>query len=471
MLIANHGLKRELKLRDLVLMQILLVVGLEFTGYAAKQGPSQVVLWLLAMALFYLPLAAVAMKLSRAIPVEGGVYQWVKTGISPFAGYMAGWCFAIWVIAYFASAGSQLANGVAYASGSYGSSIATSKIFTLSITFVMCFIAFVLNVRGLHAAKGLSGAGSVLKIITAMILLYLLVLIWIGARSSSHIPFSFVWPGFSILTLNVFTKMALFALSGLEGCSIFAEECHKPTKHVARSVWIAVPLIALMYILATGAILGYIAPGDVDVATPIPQVMEVGFGNSSIGHTLAAIAVVAPSLGLMATVVIVVGMVARLPMVAGWDGILPAWWSELHARFKTPYKAIGAVALGLFCMGALSLLGAENQEAVQVLSAVGFGSYCLMYLLLLGMVAAGFRSSVFRPGVLMRAGALAGFLVVLISLGFQLLPVGEVADPALFAVKVGLAICAANGLGAYLYWRGAKSRNGGPRQLVSSADV
>lgn len=115
---ATHGLRSELKLRDLVLMQVLLVVGLNLMGYASKQGPSQLVLWLLAISLFYLPLAAVVMKLSRAIPVEGGVYQWVKEGISPFAGYMAAWSLTVWVVAYFASFGSQLANGIAYAFGS-----------------------------------------------------------------------------------------------------------------------------------------------------------------------------------------------------------------------------------------------------------------------------------------------------------------------------------------------------------------
>ena len=80
---SNHGLKRELKLRDLVLMQILVIVSLNLSGYAAKQGRSQVVLWLLAMALFYLPQGAIVIWLSRVIPLEGGVYQWVKQGFRP----------------------------------------------------------------------------------------------------------------------------------------------------------------------------------------------------------------------------------------------------------------------------------------------------------------------------------------------------------------------------------------------------
>src|ERR1700722_6083351 len=94
----DHGLKRELKLRDLVLMQILVVMGLNFSGYAAKQGRSRVLLWLLAIAFFSLSQAAIAIGLSPPIPVEGGVDQWVKRVISPFAGFMAGWSFALYIV-------------------------------------------------------------------------------------------------------------------------------------------------------------------------------------------------------------------------------------------------------------------------------------------------------------------------------------------------------------------------------------
>src|SRR6266404_41806 len=41
--------KKELGLTDLALTQILFIVGLPWIGVAAKQGPSHVVLWLLAI--------------------------------------------------------------------------------------------------------------------------------------------------------------------------------------------------------------------------------------------------------------------------------------------------------------------------------------------------------------------------------------------------------------------------------------
>ena len=452
---TNHGLKRELKLRDLVLMQILVVMGLNFSGYAAKQGRSQVVLWLLAIVLFYLPQAAIVIKLSRVIPIEGGVYQWVKQGISPFAGYMAGWTFSLYIICWYASFGSQVASGIAYVGGSSGAWMGTSKVFALSLTVLLCLLVFVLNVRGLHVTKWLSSIGSLLSVAVFLVMVYLLVRLWIKSKSLPDGAFSLAWPGFSLLTLNVFTKMALFALSGFDQCSIFSEECRKPKNDVARSEFIAVPLIALMYIASTSTIVGYIPVAKVDMAAPVSQVIQAGFGPTAVGSAFAAIAVIAFCVSLIAALIVVAGMVARLPMAAGWDGLLPAWWSRLHPRFGTPTKAIGVVAAALLLMGGLSLLGAGNQEAVQVLAAVGFGSYCIMYMLLFGAVVFGFRSSEWRPGIAIRLGAFLALLVAALAFIFQLLPIGEVANPWLFAMKVTGAICATSGLGAYLYWRGS----------------
>jgi amino acid transporter len=452
---ANHGLKRELKLRDLVLMQILVIVNLNISGYAAKQGRSQVMLWLLAMALFYLPQAAIVIRLSRVIPLEGGVYQWVKQGVSPFAGYMAGWTFALYIICWYASFGSQVASGIAYVGGSSGAWMSTSKVFTISMTAVFCLVAFLLNVRGLHATKWLSGVGSLLSIAVFLIMAYLLVLLWTKPRSLSGVAFSLAWPGFSLLTVNVFTKMSLFALSGLDQCSIFSEECRKPKNDVARSVLIAAPLIAVMYIASTSTVLGYIAVAEVDLAAPVSQVIQAGFGPTVLGWAFAAISVGVYCFALIATLIVVVGMVARLPMAAGWDGLLPAWFSQLHSRFGTPTKAIAAVSAALLLMGALSLLGAHNQEAVQVLAAVAFGSYCITYMLLFGAVVFGFRSTEWRPGIALRFGAFLALLVTALAFVFQLLPVGEVASLWLFAMKVTGAICVTSGIGAYLYWRGS----------------
>ena len=49
------ALKRVLKLRDLVLFNLVAIIGLRWLATAAKAGPSSIVLWLLAALLFFVP--------------------------------------------------------------------------------------------------------------------------------------------------------------------------------------------------------------------------------------------------------------------------------------------------------------------------------------------------------------------------------------------------------------------------------
>src|SRR3954453_14218749 len=78
----SRVLHKELGLRDLVLTQILFVVGLSWVGTAAKLGPAHVTFWLLAIVLFYLPSAVVVTYLNGLMPLEGGLYQWAKLGFN-----------------------------------------------------------------------------------------------------------------------------------------------------------------------------------------------------------------------------------------------------------------------------------------------------------------------------------------------------------------------------------------------------
>src|SRR5437016_12961909 len=82
-------LKKELRCRDLILMQLVLVVTPQWVGTAAKQGASHVWFWLAAILLFYMPEVLVITYLSRMFPFEGGVYQWGKLGLGDFMGFVA----------------------------------------------------------------------------------------------------------------------------------------------------------------------------------------------------------------------------------------------------------------------------------------------------------------------------------------------------------------------------------------------
>src|SRR6476661_3742921 len=110
-------LKKELGLRDLVLTQILFIVGSSWVGTAAKLGQSHLFFWLLAILLFYIPQAAVVIYLSRLMPLEGGIYQWAKLAFNEFTGFIVAWNLWLLSIMVIAMGGMFITTNISYALG------------------------------------------------------------------------------------------------------------------------------------------------------------------------------------------------------------------------------------------------------------------------------------------------------------------------------------------------------------------
>src|SRR4249920_2071919 len=101
-------LRKDLGVTDLTLTQVLFIVGLPWVGVAAKQGPAHVLLWLAAIAFFYLPSAAVVIHLNRAMPLEGGLYQWAKLGFNELTGFLVAWNLWLFAILNTSEIGLQI---------------------------------------------------------------------------------------------------------------------------------------------------------------------------------------------------------------------------------------------------------------------------------------------------------------------------------------------------------------------------
>src|SRR5881397_2223419 len=113
----SAALKKPLALRDLVLTQILFVVGSSWVGAAAKLGQAHLFFWLLAILLFYVPQAAVVIYLSNRMPLEGGIYQWAKLGFNEFAGFIVAWNLWLLSITVIALGGMFVTTNISYAIG------------------------------------------------------------------------------------------------------------------------------------------------------------------------------------------------------------------------------------------------------------------------------------------------------------------------------------------------------------------
>src|SRR5258705_3879956 len=135
--------KKDLGLTDLALTQILFIVGLPWIGVAAKQGPSHVVLWLLAIILFYFPSAVVVIYLNRIMPLEGGLYQWAKLGFNENLGFLVAWNLWLLGISVMAGVGLVIATNLSYALGPAAAWLPASRLFVSALNGLL-FAALIL---------------------------------------------------------------------------------------------------------------------------------------------------------------------------------------------------------------------------------------------------------------------------------------------------------------------------------------
>jgi amino acid transporter len=441
-----HELARELRLPDLVLLQVLLIVGLPWIGYAAKLGGSHVWLWAAAIAFFYFPLAGTVILLSRRMPLEGGVYQWVKNGISPFAGFLTAWNYGFFLILFYATSGSVVANSFAYLF--HADWMTSFKPLILGSNLVWFAIVLWVNVRGLHVARWITSAGGALVIALYALIIGLLALKIVRAEPMAQAPIALAFPVMSLMTVNLFSKIAFNALSGFEQVAIFAGECHTPERNIARSVWIAGPGIALLYVLGTCAMLAYTPQDKIDLIAPIAQILGASLHSSATVAFLSGAAILALLFAYFTQTVACVAQVSRLPMVAGWDGLLPAWFSDLHPRYRTPVRSLILVVIACLVLGAASLVNVGEQEATQLLVGAGMACSGFYYL---AMFAVVLRIS--GAPFWLKLGACTAAAVTVLAVVLQVVPILDVKQPGLFGAKVAGGVLLINAVGVWVYRR------------------
>jgi amino acid transporter len=462
----SHGLRKELGLRDLVPMQVLMCVGLTWAGNAARAGSTHVMLWLAGTLLLFLPIAAVVHYCVKLWPLEGGVYQWTRHALGPFAGFLSAWNIFLWSITLIATLGITTAACISYAFGPGAAWIAESGKAIAWINITLFTFILLINIPGLGIGRWVAHFGTAVTLLVTLLLALLLV--YHPRATPAHPfhapqkPFSLAFPAVSLLTLNLLSKISFYGLSGLEQVAVFAGETRNAGRTILRSAWIAAPLIAAIYICMTGSMLSYTPADQIDLTAPIPQVLTAGFGGTAsdagfdIGVYLARGAILLLGIATVAQYSVIVAETSRLPMVTAWDHLLPAWFMRLHPRYRTPTRSLLTIVAIALLVSLLTSAGAGAQEAFQLTTVGGNILYAIYYLLMFTVPLVAGRRFGAKPGLLLCLACASGMLMSLASMVFGLSPIVNVKDSGMFALKIIIATLLVNGIGAALYWRGAR---------------
>jgi glutamate:GABA antiporter len=446
-------LKRELGLSDLVFTQILFIVGLPWVGVAAKLGPAHVIFWLAAMLLFYVPSAVVVIDLNRRMPLEGGLYQWAKLGFNELTGFLVAWNLWLFAILNTSEAGIQATQYAAYIIGPRGAWLVDSKPVIALVSALMFGGLVLLAIRGLSVGKWVHKAGGVLMIATFAALLLVPWLNLANGSIAAFHPLTTATPVISVLSLNLLGKMGFGALGGFEYVAIHAGECRNPVRTIGLSVAVAAPIIAVMFILGTSSVLALIPIDQIDLIAPIPQVLSTGFGPLGYVAAVAPVTILVLLCVRVAQASVMFTGNTRMPMVAGWDGLLPDWFTRVHPRYRTPINSILFVGAVTFAFSLAGLIGVGKQEAFQLLWNASAIFYALTYLVLFAIPIAGLRGAEARPPWWLRAAAVSGFLMTLLFVTLSIIPIIQVTSRLAFAVKIVALIVVTNLIGLAIFHR------------------
>jgi amino acid transporter len=451
----SASLRRELGIADLILAQILIIIVPEFFGTAVKAGNAHVVLWLLAIILFFIPHAFVVAHLNRLMPLEGGLYEWARLAFSDRVGFLVAWNIWLMQTVQVSQIALVTATYISYAAPR-AAWIAGSQSGLVAASVLLIALMMLIARLGLGVGKWLSNTGSVFTVLILTVLILLPYLhVWRGHLPAYH-PLPLLLPPMTLLSLSIFSKMTFGALSGFETIAIFAGESRNPARNIARSILFTAPIIAVLYILGTSAILAFVSPDAVDVIGPIPQALRTGFAVFGLARPIVAIAILFLLLNYLCGYTLYFSGNTRLPMVAGWDHLLPRWFTRLHPKYRTPVNSIvfmGAVALA---SSTAVLIGAGSQESFVLLQTWAWTFYGLAYLVKFAIPLVSSKDKGLRPRLWLRLGAACGFLVTLLFVLLSVQPVIPVASKLGYFLKVIVVILGANFVGWTIYRAGQR---------------
>jgi amino acid transporter len=427
---------KALGLWDLVAMNIVAVVGLRWIARSARLGAPSVSLWILAWAVFFLPLALALIELSSRHPEQGGIYAWARRAFGPLHGFVVGWCMWVNNLFYFPSLLLFAAANFALAIGA-GSGLADNRVY--SVLFVLGFLWFCtgINILGFQTGKWVQHIGSIATWIPPALLVVCGAIAFATFGSATSFAPSELLPREDALTTMSLWSSMCFAFSGFEIASMVGQEVKNPRRTIPLGIIIGGVAVTAMYILSSASVLVAVPASELAERSGIADAVDLTTGRLGLA-----------GMGALTGLLLAVGSIggtnswvagsARVPFAGGVDAVLPAAFARLHERYRTPHVALivqGLAATLLFLASVFISIGGGAttvQESYDIMVNLTILVYFVPYLYLFAAwirlrrseQAAADRDVITLPGGLAGVWGIAGcgFLATLIAIALVFIP-------------------------------------------------
>lgn len=314
---------RTLKFSDAVFINLGAIIGagiFVIIGVsAAAAGPA---------VLLSIPLAAMVAiftgisfsKVARHVDKEGGVYEYGKEALNPYAGFIGG---TLWTY------GNIIAlSAVSISFGGYLDSLFNSK-------FPVIFIAVAIVVSfGILNALGIKNSAKTLRLIVFVNVSILVLFTSIGLLffHPAHLNNFFAKGSYGVISG---AAIIFFAFSGFSRVTTVSEEVMNPERTIPKAIIVSILISAMLYFLISLAAVGLATPEN--LAT---SMSPLALASSKTGQ-LFLVEIVSVGALVATSGVILTGILgtSRVMFAMGRDHEVPQALSKLD-RFSTPILAI-----------------------------------------------------------------------------------------------------------------------------------
>lgn len=366
---TTKGLKRTLGAGNLVALGIGAIIGAGLfvrTAEAAGESAGPAVIISFVVAAIGCAFAGLCYaEFASMIPIAGSAYTYAYATMGEFIAWIIGWALVLeyaLASATVAIAWSEYLNNLLNGAIPYEwchspfetSPHGVSGIINLPALFILLILTLIL-VKG---TKESAMVNAIIVFIKVVIVLMFIFLGWKFINPANHTPFfipegtpghdsfrEFGWGG-------VFGGAAIvfFAFIGFDAVSTAAQEAKNPKRDMPIGILGSLIFCTIIYILFSYVLTG-IAPWqefktagkEASVAYAIKNYMP-GYGWLENFITVAILA------GFSSVILVMLMGQSRVFYSMSIDGLMPKVFSDIHSKYKTPYKSnmILFVFVGLF---------------------------------------------------------------------------------------------------------------------------
>jgi len=407
-------------------------------------GLASVFLYVLPALVFLVPISLVAAELASGWP--GGIYNWVREGISAPMGLLAVWCQFAQTIFYYPALLAYVGSTLAYV---IHPDLAGNGVYNAVIIIVLFWGGVLVSSHGVPLVAKLSSGGTVIGTLIPAAILVALGVAYLAQGNHSAAPMTAdhllpAWNGLASLVLIV---NSFFTYAGMEVNAVHVDDLRNPGREYPRSIFLAMALVLAVFIGPTLAIAWVIPSHQISLTAGVMQAFNSLFTHFGFAFCVPLIAI-ALALGALA------GMMAWLDgpsegllRIGREQGFLPPYFQRVN-RHGIELRILAAQGTVITLIALLYAFIPSVSSAYWIFAVMATQVYLIMYVLMFVAAirlrrsqpdhARGYRAPAL--GALCLAGAVSSVFAFVI--GF--VPPSQFghSDPLIYAVLILAGILA-----------------------------